>query len=126
MRSRGSSLPRADMALARSCRRQRHRGAAPRARADRRPGLAIGAGVGAELRASSERSRTAWYDRIIRRFPCEQFAADQHAADFAGAGADFVQLGVAQQAPGRVVVDIAVAAESWIASSAIQVACSAA
>src|ERR1700733_10144754 len=41
----------------------------------------------------------------------EQFAADQHAADFAGAGADFVELGVAQQASGRIVVDIAVAAE---------------
>ena len=41
----------------------------------------------------------------------EQFAADQHAADLAGAGADLVELGVAQQAPGRIVVDVAVAAE---------------
>src|SRR5205085_2517744 len=30
----------------------------------------------------------------------EQFAADQHAADFRGAGADLVELGVAQQAAG--------------------------
>ena len=56
----------------------------------------------------------------------EQLAADQHAADFAGAGADLVELGVAQQAAGRVVVDVAVAAEAWIASSAIHVAFSAA
>ena len=40
----------------------------------------------------------------------EQFTADEHAADFAGAGADFVQLRIAQQAPGRVVVQVAVAA----------------
>src|SRR5882757_7366277 len=38
-------------------------------------------------------------------------AADQPTADFAGAGADLIQLGVAQQAAGRVIVDIAVAAE---------------
>ena len=30
---------------------------------------------------------------------------DQHAADFAGAGADFVELGVAQQPAGREIVD---------------------
>src|SRR5262245_44820089 len=41
----------------------------------------------------------------------EQLAADQHAADFAGAGADLVELGVAEQPPGRIFVDIAVAAE---------------
>src|SRR6202034_3189222 len=41
----------------------------------------------------------------------ENLAADQHAADFRGAGADLVELGVAQQAAGRVVVDVAVAAE---------------
>src|SRR6266480_292074 len=41
----------------------------------------------------------------------EDFAADQHAADLAGAGADLVELGVAQQAPRRVFVDVAVAAE---------------
>src|SRR6185369_14724777 len=34
----------------------------------------------------------------------EQLAADQHAADLAGARADLVQLGVAPQAPERVVV----------------------
>src|SRR5438045_9473009 len=42
----------------------------------------------------------------------EDFTADQHAADLAGAGADLVELGVAQQAPGRVFVDGAVAAEA--------------
>src|SRR6476661_2243304 len=41
----------------------------------------------------------------------EQLAADQHAADLAGAGADLVQLGVAPQPAQRVVVDVAVAAE---------------
>src|ERR1700727_2756892 len=42
----------------------------------------------------------------------ENLAADQHAADFAGAGADLVELCVAQQPPGRIVVDVAVAAEA--------------
>ena len=41
----------------------------------------------------------------------EEFAADQHAADFAGAGADLVQLRIAQQAAGGIVVDVAVAAQ---------------
>src|ERR1700719_4250891 len=41
----------------------------------------------------------------------EDLAADQHAADLRGAGADLVELGVAQQPPGREVVDVAVAAE---------------
>src|SRR5687768_13755011 len=41
----------------------------------------------------------------------EQLAADQHAADLAGAGADFVELGVAQEPAGRIVVDVAVAAQ---------------
>ena len=41
----------------------------------------------------------------------EQFAADQHAADLVGAGADLVELGVAQDAARRVLVDVAVAAE---------------
>ena len=47
---------------------------------------------------------------LVRRLR-EQLAADQHAADLAGAGADLVELGVAQQAARRVVVDVAVAAE---------------
>src|SRR5438445_10077964 len=38
-------------------------------------------------------------------------AADQPAADFAGAGADLIELGVAQQPAGRIVVDIAVTAK---------------
>src|SRR5690606_18542914 len=37
--------------------------------------------------------------------------SDQPAADFARAGADLVELGVAQQAAGGEVVDVAVAAE---------------
>src|SRR5579883_1609922 len=37
---------------------------------------------------------------------------DQHAADFAGAGANLVELGVAEQASGREIVDVAVAAEA--------------
>src|SRR3546814_8936828 len=41
----------------------------------------------------------------------EQLAADQHAAYFAGAGTDLVELGVAQQATGGEFVDVAVAAE---------------
>src|SRR5436305_11704940 len=41
----------------------------------------------------------------------EQLAADQHAADLAGAGADLVELGVSQQAAGRIVVDVTVAAQ---------------
>src|ERR1700694_4690964 len=46
----------------------------------------------------------------LRRF-LEQLPADQHAPDFAGAGADLVKLGIAQQPPRGIVVDIAVAAE---------------
>src|SRR2546430_10551106 len=41
----------------------------------------------------------------------EQLAADQHPSDLGGARADLVELGVAPQAPGRVVVDVTVAAE---------------
>src|SRR5690606_5366002 len=44
-------------------------------------------------------------------FPFEQLAADQHPADLVGAGADGVELGVAQDPPGRVFVDVAVAAQ---------------
>jgi hypothetical protein len=35
----------------------------------------------------------------------EQFAPDQHAADFTGAGADLVEFCVAQQPPGRLLRD---------------------
>jgi hypothetical protein len=42
----------------------------------------------------------------------EQFAADQHAADLLRAGADLVQLGIAQQPPGRIIIDVAVAAQA--------------
>src|SRR5438105_471311 len=41
----------------------------------------------------------------------EELAADQPAADFGRAGADLVELGVAPQAPGRCLVDVAHAAE---------------
>lgn len=42
----------------------------------------------------------------------KQLATDQHAADFAGTGADFVQFRIAPQAAQRVFVGIAVAAEN--------------
>src|SRR6476646_10175997 len=38
----------------------------------------------------------------------EQLPADQHAPDLAGAGADLVELGVAQIPPSRVVIDVPV------------------
>jgi len=38
--------------------------------------------------------------QFLSRF-FEQFASDQHAADFGRAGADFIKLGVARQLPGR-------------------------
>jgi len=50
---------------------------------------------------------------LLRRF-VEQLPADQHAPDLAGAGADLVEFGVAQQAADRIVVDVAVAAELLI------------
>ena len=49
--------------------------------------------------------------RQPRLFTFEQFAPDQHAPDLAGAGADLIELGIAQQPAGRIVVGIAVAAE---------------
>src|SRR5215831_4712330 len=56
-----------------------------------------------------------WSDRSCCRIASarlvEQLPADQHAPDLAGAGADLVELGVAQVAPGGIVVDVAVAAE---------------
>src|SRR3974390_1920881 len=42
----------------------------------------------------------------------EQLTADQPAADFARAGADFVELGIAQEAPRRIIVDVAIAAQA--------------
>src|SRR5712691_13149808 len=41
----------------------------------------------------------------------ENLPPDQEPPDLAGAGADLVELGVAQQAPGRKLVDVAVAAQ---------------
>ncbi len=41
----------------------------------------------------------------------EELPPDQHAADLRGAGADLVELGVAQQPARREVVDVAVAAQ---------------
>src|SRR6202043_2122631 len=42
----------------------------------------------------------------------DEVAADDHPADFAGARADFIELGVTQEPSGRVFVDIAVAAQA--------------
>src|SRR5690606_31191291 len=66
------------------------------------PGRGTGASPVVPL-ASGKRGRL--------RGPLEQFAADQHAADLRSAGADLVQLGIAPQASGRILVDVAVAAE---------------
>jgi len=41
----------------------------------------------------------------------EQLAANEHAPNFIGAGADVVELGVAQQASGGEFIDITIAAE---------------
>src|SRR5579862_3479158 len=51
--------------------------------------------------------RTPHLTRLLENLP-----ADQHAADFAGAGADLVELGVAQETPGGKIVDVTVAAEA--------------
>ena len=53
----------------------------------------------------------------------KQLTPDQHAADLAGARADLVQLGVAPQAAGGVVVGVADAAEraTQVALDAIQI-----
>src|SRR4051794_45617 len=45
--------------------------------------------------------------RLLKNLP-----ADQHPPDLAGAGADLVKLGVAQDAAGGIIVDIAVAAQA--------------
>src|SRR4030095_15173018 len=42
----------------------------------------------------------------------EQLAADQHAPDLRSSGADLVELRVAPQPSGRIVVDVAVAAKA--------------
>src|SRR5690606_13608336 len=42
----------------------------------------------------------------------EQLAADQHAADLAGAGTNLIELGIAPQSANRVFVDVAVAAQN--------------
>src|SRR3990167_6321128 len=42
----------------------------------------------------------------------KQLAADQHAADFTGAGTNFIKLGIAPEAAQRVLVDVAVAAKN--------------
>src|SRR5882672_12343591 len=42
----------------------------------------------------------------------KQLPPDQPAADLGGSRADLVEFGVAPQAPGRVIVDVAVAAET--------------
>src|SRR4051794_1011432 len=73
-------------------------------------------------RRSPLSGQTEWMTGIVEsRLACmarppsgrlvEQLAADQHAPDLTGAGADLVELGIAQQPPGRVLVDVAVAAQ---------------
>src|SRR5882757_6251135 len=42
------------------------------------------------------------FRQTLRRL-VEQFPPDQHAADFAGAGSDLVELGVAQQSASRII-----------------------
>src|ERR1700736_4153847 len=51
-----------------------------------------------------------WSSQPLLRL-VEQLAADQHPSDLGRAGTDLVQLGIAPQAPGRVFVNVAVAAE---------------
>src|SRR5258708_12978278 len=41
----------------------------------------------------------------------KQFTADQHATNFARAGSNLIELGVAPQATRRILIDVAVAAE---------------
>ena len=62
-------------------------------------------------RTRSEESRTLIADSRPSRGLLEQLAPDEHPADLGGAGTDLVELGVAQQPPGRELVDVAVAAE---------------
>ena len=52
----------------------------------------------------------SWRRAKASRAFFEQLAPDQHAPDLARAGADLIELGVAQQAPERIVVGVAVAA----------------
>src|SRR3954454_19989114 len=66
---------------------------------------AVWSGSGFRVRAKSA-PRNDELGRLV-----EQLPSDQHAADFAGAGADLVQFCVAQQSSRRIVVDVAVAAE---------------
>ena len=69
----------------------------------KQPGAESRAGLSGQFSGGDARGGSA---RLV-----EQLAADQHAADFAGAGADLVQLRVAQQAAGVVIVDVAVATQ---------------
>src|SRR5262245_53370835 len=41
-----------------------------------------------------------------------QLATDQHAPDLARAGADLIKLGVAQQPPGRIIINVSIATEA--------------
>src|SRR5712691_8279664 len=107
MRSRASNFPRATC-LARACSLPPCIAASslPRRSATR---LFIAAALRAN---SSERvSMVDWRALMCSARLVEQLPADQHTPDFAGAGTDLVELGVAQIAPGGIVVDVAVAAE---------------
>ena len=105
-RSRGSSLPR-DGCRARGLAAlpPLHRAPSSLARAGRRPArrhrlrrcAANSARIAdrdVDARACGHADRDRAQPRLV-----EQFAADQHPADFAGAGADLVELGVAQKRP---------------------------
>src|ERR1700737_5270426 len=60
--------------------------------------------------SSRQRHRTP-HDKFTLPQLLEQLAADQHAPNLAGAGADLIELDITQIAPGRIIVDVAVAAE---------------
>src|SRR5262249_36958482 len=63
--------------------------------------------------AGANSGRTALLSRTLRTSArlVVELGADQHAADFAGACADLVELGIAQQPSSRIVVGVAIAAE---------------
>jgi hypothetical protein len=66
--------------------------------------------ISAEALTRPVRKNAAQRKHRTSRALFEQLAPDQHAADFARAGADLIELRVAQQASERVVVGVAVSA----------------
>ena len=51
-------------------------------------------------------------DGLCSRGFFEEFSADQHTANLAGAGADFIEFRVAQESPGRIIVHVTIAAQA--------------